>query len=244
TRTDLAVAQIHAGQPESALETSSSTLAWLQEAFGPAHPILVLGQMRHVANLRRAGRREEASADASAVQARIVELYGERSATAGRAHVLLATLAVHQRDRELAIAHYQEARDIWLQTLGPDHPNHLRLGLNLASMLLNEDGAAEQAEALLRETHARAIRQLGSDSSTVHLSRALLAQLVGRERDGAEAMTILLGGDDVSIETLWGNPRWRQTFETLHAALGCPSSQLSADVLERCRARAANMQDA
>ncbi|TVR98057.1 MAG: hypothetical protein EA418_02050, partial [Wenzhouxiangellaceae bacterium] len=69
-------------------------------------------------------------------------------------------------------------------------------------------------------------------------------QLVGRERDGAEAMTILLGGEGVTIEALWANPRWRQTFETLHAAIGCPSSQLSADVLERCRALAANMQDA
>ena len=243
-RTDLAVAQTRAGQPESALETSSATLAWLQEAFGPEHPMLVLGRMRHAETLRRAGRLEEASAHASAVHAKIGELYGERSATAGRAHVLLASLAVQQRNPDLAIKHYQEARAIWLEALGPDHPNHIRLGLNLGDLLMNSEGGAEQAERLLRETYARAARQMGLQSSTVHLSRALLAQLVGRERDGVEAMTILLGGEGVSTETLWAIPRWRQTFEALHAALGCPSSQLSVEVLERCRALAANMQDA
>jgi eukaryotic-like serine/threonine-protein kinase len=234
-RSDLAQAQIHAGEIDLALDTSSSTLAWLNASVGPEHPLMLLGRMRHADILRRANQLSEAAAEATEAHALIVEVFGPRSAAAGRLHVLMAAIAQQQGDFDLAIDHYRAGKEIWRESLSPDHFHHVRLGLNLASLKVHSGRDPAQAERLFRETLDTAIRQRGAESHTVQLVRALLARMVISERDQVEALAMLLGNAEAPIDVQWALPAWRQAFEQIHPSVGCAAPILSVGASHRCQ---------
>ncbi|MEX0914719.1 MAG: tetratricopeptide repeat protein, partial [Wenzhouxiangellaceae bacterium] len=192
-RNDLATAYDNIGEHDQSLELYAETLRWLEQHHPAGHPQEVLTRMRRIDVQRRAGKLDDAEAEAESIHQKVIDSYGERSAMTGRWYVTRAMLATALGRPSQAIDYYSRATAAWEDTLGPDHPNHLRVAINLAAVLAATEGRAGDAEKTFRHALDLAERQYGSGSRTGAMIRAHLAALVRDRRGDREALAVLLG---------------------------------------------------
>ncbi|MEX2498358.1 MAG: protein kinase [Wenzhouxiangellaceae bacterium] len=239
-RNDLATAYDNIGEHDQSLELYAETLRWLEQHHPAGHPQEVLTRMRRIDVQRRAGKLDDAEAEAESIHQKVIDSYGERSAMTGRWYVTRAMLATALGRPSQAIDYYSRATAAWEDTLGPDHPNHLRVAINLAAVLAATEGRAGDAEKTFRHALDLAERQYGSGSRTGAMIRAHLAALVRDRRGDREALAVLLGDPALAADRALGVGPWRQQFADLTGAGKCEDTALSRPVRNVCmEARAA-----
>lgn len=233
-RNDLATAYDNIGDYDRSLELYAETLRWLEQRYPAGHPYETLTQMRRIDARRRAGELDDAEAEAESIHQRVIDSYGERSAMTGRWYVTRAMLATALGRPEQAIEHYGRATEAWGNALGPDHPNHLRVAINLAAVLAATEGRAGEAEQTFRHALGLAERQYGPGSRTGAMIRAHLAALVRDRRGDREALAVLLGDPALEANRALGVGPWRQQFADLAGAGKCEDVTLARPARNFC----------
>jgi len=128
---------------------------------------------------------------------------GSHPDTAGALTNLAAVYTAEERFGE-AILFLREARKVYMNCLGSEHPLTIDSGASLGHALLWSD-QAQEAESFFRETVLGLERMFGADSLYADYGHALLAEclMLNGDRDAAEAEIQRLNDEHVDLDGNW-----------------------------------------
>ncbi len=231
---DLATALSQSGYHDRSLRIQDDLLEALEASFGTEHALTNQSRLARIETLIRAEHLVQAAEEAGIVQRQIHRLYGPRSAWAGRLHGTFGMLHLSRSDPASASEHYRQALDIWREHLSFDHPDILRVSINLAFALQHSEGGLDEAEAVYIKSLDLLVSRSGVNNHTALLVRGLLSQLLTSQEKHRAAIEQLIGAEELDVQIAVRVSPWRQGFIQALDSQDCALIGLPDRLQHRC----------
>ncbi len=223
-RWQLADAWRLSGRYEEALRILDRCIEWQSASLPADHPALALTRLRRIDVLVRLRRADEALQMARTLDQNIRAWYGEDNTLAARAANSLALTLKHAGRIEESIREQERSLRLWLDSTGPSHINTLRVRINLAQALREQDPQSVSAGTMLSEALRDALAGPGAQHDTTMAIRLFLAQSL-LDRGEHRAALALLEEADGRLIAQEGNRTNAGRYAALLADASCASRQ-------------------
>lgn len=223
-RWQLADAWRLSGRYDEALRILDQCIAWQARSLPAEHPSLALTRLRRIDLLLRLERTNEALTQAQSLDLEIRAWYGEDNTLAARASNSLALALKHAGQVEASIAEQRRSLQLWLRSTGPSHINTLRVRINLAQALREQDPQSSTAGAMLDEALRDALAGLGAKHDTTMAIRLFLAQSL-LDRAEHQAALKLLEEPEGRLIAQQGNRSNARRYASLLSTARCAAGQ-------------------
>lgn len=218
-------------RPAEAITLLDETLHWQRSQLKPDHPRLTLTHLYRIDALRRAGRADEALAEAPAVLQQVLRVFGSRNSVTSLAYAILGNVQNEKKQTSEAVDSFRHAYEASRTAVGDDHQNTLRMEFNLAQLLAALGNGDSEVESLYRDVLMRGGKQADALRSTLVFWRINFASfLLARDR-AAEALGQLTSAESIAQLKLAPDRAgdYSQILQEAAKGVGCEQSQGSPD---------------
>jgi tetratricopeptide (TPR) repeat protein len=211
---------------------------------------MTLTRLYRIDALRRAGRVDEALAEAPEALQQVLRVFGPRNSVTALAYAVLGNAQNEKKRTADAVDSFRHAYDASRAAVGDDHPNTLRMAFNLAQLLVEAGRSDQEVEVLYRDVLVRGDKQPEALRSTLVFWRISFARFLITHDRATDALAQLVSPESAAQLELaadLANDYSRVLDEAMQAAgckqaqgtSGCAAAQQMQLSIERAKAEAA-----